>query len=75
MSLSNLLSTIEEEIKRLQQARALLAGSSTGTRGKRTTTAAAPVPKKKRARRRMSAEGRERIAEAQRKRWAAKKAE
>jgi len=73
MSLDNLLSTIDAEIARLQQARALLAGTSngTGTRRKSTTTAAASP--NKRARRTMSAEARKRIAEAQRKRWAAQK--
>ena len=71
MSLDNVLSTIDAEIARLQQARALLAGTGAGTRGRRTTTAAdAP---KKRTRRRLSAEARKRIADAQRKRWAAQK--
>lgn len=74
MSIENLLSTIDAEIARLQQARALLAGTSSkgnGKRGKSTTTATAAP--KKRARRTMSAEARKRIAEAQRKRWAAQK--
>ncbi|MGA7258742.1 MAG: hypothetical protein WBX09_18990 [Terracidiphilus sp.] len=63
-----LLAAIDDEIKKLEEARRILAG------------AVAPGPKvspvKKaggRKRRRMSAEGRARIAEAQRKRWAAKK--
>jgi hypothetical protein len=41
--------------------------TNTGTRSKRTTAAAAPK------KRRMSAEGRKRMAEAQRTRWAAQK--
>lgn len=71
MSLDNLLSTIDAEIARLQQARALLAGTSTKTRGKSAASATA-APKKK-ARRKLSAEARKRIADAQRKRWAAQK--
>jgi hypothetical protein len=65
MSLETILSTIDAEIVRLQQARALLAGSN-------AKPADGPLVPKKR-KRRMSAEVRERIAEAQRKRWAAQK--
>lgn len=71
MSLDNLLSTIDAEIARLQQARALLARTSTRG-GKRTSTS--PAPTKAGRKRKMSAEARRRIAEAQRKRWAAQKA-
>ena len=67
MSRSDLLSTIDSEIHRLQQARALLAGSSTSGAGKKSANRVG------RAKRTLSAEGRKRIAEAQRKRWAAKK--
>jgi hypothetical protein len=59
MSLDNILSTIDAELARLQQARALLAGS--GTPGR------TPVPKKRK--RRMSAVARKRTGDAQRKRW------
>lgn len=66
MSLIELLHSINSEIAILKQARALLAGSgSTGSR-----RAAQPKKKKKRH---MSAEGRARIAAAQRKRWAKQK--
>ena len=70
----NVLSQIDDQIAKLQQARALLTGSTaTPARrgrpaGSKNTTAA---PKK---RRKMSAAGRKAIAEAQRKRWAALKA-
>ena len=65
MSLIELLHSINSEIATLKQARALLAGSgSTGSRRGR--------PPKKR-KRHMSAEGRARIAAAQRKRWAKQK--
>ena len=66
MGLSNILATIDAEIARLQQARALLASTA-------ATTAHTPAPKTTRRKRVMSAEARKRIAEAQRKRWAAQK--
>lgn len=77
MILRRILSTLDEQIDRLEQARALLAGISTSTstvkRGRRTSSAGAtPTPKKQR-KGNMSAEGRARIAAAQRKRWAAQK--
>jgi hypothetical protein len=59
MNTDEIVQTIDAEISRLEQVRALLAGHTTPLkRGKRST---------------MSAEGRARIAAAQRKRWAAKK--
>lgn len=66
MSLSDLLSAIDSEISRLQKARAILAGA-----GK--SAASSKAKSKPRRKRTMSAEGRKRIAEAQRKRWAAQK--
>lgn len=65
MDTAAVLSSIDAEITKLQQARAVLAG---GVKGK---PVAAP---KKTAKRRLSAEARKRIADAQRKRWAAAKA-
>ena len=65
MSLTTILSTIDAEIARLQQARALLAGSN-------VNTVSAPLARKKR-KRRMSSAARKRIGDAQRKRWAARK--
>jgi len=62
MNTTELLSQIEAEISVLKQARALLAGNGASRdrrRGKRTWT--------------MSAEAREKIAAAQRKRWAKQK--
>jgi len=64
MNLTDLLSSIESEIATLQQARALLTGT-----GSRTAKAGRPAKKKHT----MSAEGRARIAAAQRKRWAKQK--
>jgi hypothetical protein len=61
METTQILAEIDNEIRRLQDARALLAGTSTkGHSG----------PRKKRH---LSAEARARIADAQRKRWAKQK--
>jgi hypothetical protein len=65
MNTTELLSQIEAEISRLNQVRALLAGTSNGVH--RT----APPAKKRTWT--MSAEAREKIAAAQRKRWAKQK--
>lgn len=73
MSIESILTEIDAEIARLKQVRALLAGSgkvaSTFTERKAKKTAGR-MPKK----RILSAEARKRIADAQRKRWAAQKA-
>ncbi|UWZ83176.1 hypothetical protein [Occallatibacter riparius] len=66
MGVSEILSQIDREIALLQQARALLAGS--GAQTKKSTAAAAAKPAKKK--RRLSPEGRKRIAEAVKRRWA-----
>lgn len=62
MSLTDIVSSIDSEIAALQQARALLTGT-----GSRTVKAGRPSKRKYK----LSAEARERIAAAQRKRWAA----
>ena len=65
MTLETILASIDSEIAQLKQARALLSGDGT-----KKTASAAPVRK----RRKMSADARKRIADAQRKRWAKQKA-
>jgi hypothetical protein len=65
MAIDNIVSSIDAEIARLKQARALLSSSD----GKKTATAA-PVRK----RRKLSKAARAKIADAQRKRWAKQKA-
>lgn len=62
----DILNAIDQEIARLQQARAVLAGSSKRTAGKKS--AAAITPNK--PRRKLSAKARKAIADAQHKRWA-----
>lgn len=78
MEVSRIIAEIDGQIAKLQQARALLAGT-TATTTKRTgpgrpkgsknsaaTTSAATTPRK----RKLSPEGRKRIADAMKKRWA-----
>lgn len=62
MSINDLLASIDSEIARLKQARALLAGIGGG----KSAPAIKPKPKRK-----LSAAARKRIGDAQRKRWAA----
>ncbi len=83
MDFNRLVHEIDSEISRLQQARALLTGESASakrgpgrpkvaavTRKATTTTTAAKTGTRKR---RLSPEGRKRIADAMRKRWAERK--
>ncbi len=73
MAIENLISEIDAEIARLEQARALLSRSGAPAPKRRGRPAGA-APTHKPAKRVMSAEARERIAAAQRKRWAKQKA-
>lgn len=66
----DILNAIDQEIARLQQARAILAGSSKPPAGKKSTTAAAAAVTQNKPRRKLSAKARKAIADAQRKRWA-----
>jgi hypothetical protein len=72
MSVSEIIATIDAEIAHLQSARRLIAGSPAI---KITNQSVKPTAPKKRRRKKhvMTPEGRAKIAEAQRKRWAAKK--
>jgi hypothetical protein len=75
MSIESILAQIDEEIAKLTQIRSLLATTGAaakkvaGPRAKKT-----PVKTKSQKRRVLSPEARKRIADAQRKRWAAQKA-
>jgi hypothetical protein len=75
MANDSILSLIDEEIARLTQVRSLLAGAAKVT-SKLTERKASKTPAKAKTRRRrvLSPEARKRIADAQRKRWAAQKA-
>jgi hypothetical protein len=75
----SILSEIDAEISRLEQAKALLSSAGTAAikrkPGRQPKTASVTIPKvqKTKKRRKMSAEARERIRQAQIKRWAAVK--
>jgi hypothetical protein len=76
----DIVSAIDAEISRLLQAKALLSSEATlaikRKPGRPPKTAAVVIPnvQKTKKRRKMSAEGRERVRQAQIKRWAALKA-
>lgn len=74
MAIENILAQIDSEIERLKQARSLLSsiGTAASASGRKSPKAAASS--KPRKRRVLSAEARKRIADAQRKRWAAQRA-
>ncbi len=83
MDFKNIVAQIDAEIARLQQARSLLAAAGvlvafpSARNGRPKQNAVAPVvpkPIKRRKRRKLSAEGRARIAEAAKRRWAKQKA-
>jgi hypothetical protein len=70
MGISEILAQIDREIAQLQQARALLSGK-VATKVKKV--AAAPASKKSAKKRNLTPEGRKRIAEAVKRRWAEQK--
>jgi hypothetical protein len=72
MAIDTILAQIDSEIARLTQVRSLLAGSGSASSVTERKTRKAPVKAKKS--RVLSPEARKRIADAQRKRWAAQKA-
>lgn len=69
MGVSEILAQIDREIAQLQQARALLSGTGAAKTSK-AGSAAKPAKKKKRN---LTPEGRRRIAEAVKRRWAEQK--
>ena len=80
MEVSRIISEIDAQISKLQQARALLAGTATQAvrtgpgrpkgGSKKKVAAAAPATTPARKKRKLSTEGRKRIADAMKKRWA-----
>lgn len=74
MEVSRIISEIDAQIAKLQQARALLSGTATSAvrtgpgrpKGSKNAAAPATTPRK----RKLSPEGRKRIADAMKKRWA-----
>ncbi len=74
MAIENILAQIDAEIAKLQQARALLAMLGTAATKTGRTAKKAPAKAKARKKRVLSAEARKKIADAQYRRWAKKKA-
>ena len=72
MSIESILAEIDAEIARLTQVRSLLAGSRSISASRASNKTKGPA--KRRKKRVLSADARKRIADAQRKRWAAQKA-
>jgi hypothetical protein len=73
MGIDTILAEIDAEIARLTEARGLLASMNSGKPAATKSKAAKPAARKA-AKRPLSAEARKRIADAQRKRWAAQRA-
>lgn len=73
MSTDSILAQIDEEIARLKQVRTLLAATGKVT-GASTAVKTKATGKKARKHRVLSPDARKRIADAQRRRWAAQKA-
>ena len=78
MALSGIIAEIDAEIAKLQQARTVLAGATAGSvgrgrpKGSKNVKAVKPtqIVAKKASKRKLSPEGRKRIADAMKKRWA-----
>ena len=70
MGVSEILAQIDREIAQLQQARALLGGPAASSR---KPLAGAPAKKTVKKKRNLTPEGRKRIAEAVKRRWAEQK--
>jgi hypothetical protein len=78
VEVSGIIAQIDAQIAKLQQARALLAGTTTAQagrgrpKGSKNTAKTAPptATAKKTVKRKLSPEGRKRIADAMKKRWA-----
>jgi hypothetical protein len=72
MELSKIVAEIDAEIARLQQVKSILTGKKVpGRRGRKPKGFAAAAPAAKpRRKRHLSAEGRKRIQEAMKRRWA-----
>ena len=70
MHVNRIIQEIDAEITRLQQARALLLGGSSEPIKHSASSKPAASPKAGKKKRRLSPEGRKKIADAMRKRWA-----
>lgn len=70
MEVSRIIAEIDAQIAKLQQARTLLAGAAIPTRGPGRPKGSTNAAGKRRKHHKLSAEGRRRISESQKRRWA-----
>ena len=70
MEVSRIIAEIDAQIAKLQQARELLSGVATKTKGPGRPKGSKNAPGSRKRRHKLSAEGRRRISESQKKRWA-----
>lgn len=73
MGVSEILKQIDHEIAQLQQARTLLGGTAAKPAPRKAAATSAKKPAKIKKKRQLSPEGRKRIAEAVKRRWAEQK--
>jgi uncharacterized protein (DUF2384 family) len=73
VGVAEILIQIDHEIAQLQQARVLLGGGAIKTAPKKATPATKKTVQKRKKKRNLSPEGRKRIAEAVKRRWAEQK--
>lgn len=73
MEVKQIVAELEKEIGRLKEARALLAGEGSGVRRRGRPARRAGTAPKKSGSRRLTPEGRKRISEALKRRWAARR--
>jgi hypothetical protein len=74
VGVSDILAQIDREIAQLQQARAVLSGGNAPAPKKEKAAAAPAAKKTAKKKRNLTPEGRQRIAEAVKRRWEAQKA-
>lgn len=73
MEVKQIVGELEKEIARLKEARALLAGGSSGAARRGRPAGRPAAAPKKAGKRRLTPEGRKRISEALKRRWAARR--
>lgn len=71
MEVKQIVAELDQEIARLKEARALLAGGSAGRRRGRPRGSTNSRPASRGGKRKLTPEGRKRISEALKRRWAA----
>lgn len=73
MEVKQIVAELDQEIVRLREARALLSGESSRPRGRGRPAVKSIAARKTKRKHNLSAEGRKRISEALKRRWAARR--